>query len=786
MAPPDPPNPPNLAWKQLADELKKLNAHLEALNAPTILGRLAAERKIFERKIEPITGDPSKASTPPKTTSEQANYVADAYFRANPQERTRQYAERVQRAEREARSRISNASQPEPEPPTEEMEPEDNASRPDRAAEMAAKRREYRRMTGKQRRANILKARREGGLRGALQEYIVSSNYADAAAPPYGHEDDTGLGIDEPGTPSSRASVGGGGGGRGYDPVGERNIPPGMEGMDLNRIANEGFTMPRFGEFTIQDKMRIARDWAGRRALLAKEGSGTEAFFGMTSGLLNKGVNNAAQIHAAHAEARRIWRMGQGVSARGEELGFSPGAATIGTGNIGFRAPWSTLPLIGSEAAREGWDQWWDKQRLRMRPGINSSQAGEIVNVTRQLGYSGDRADDIMFKSLAPLVQEGQEAENVAPLLDAATRLGATSLEEFTETMSGLGEVAQSTRQTLADTQQAMADFAQTAQQHGATYGQGLSSGRGFMASTGMSAQVGSRMMDHDLTQALAFQKYGLLPSQVGLLPGGEMANLTLDTINMGMRMAAPTAQEREIRTPYGTTKISARDAQIAASTQFTGLTADETKRFLRNQKEIRAAATAENVLQGNEQAVKDINKDIRAENKRTREAVESTHRPSLTTYMQGGKPPTGERKKYTEAEFAILQSENSTDEIQSNREVLKALDEAGVKDKTLKKLEELGTSKDLDMDKQKKFTKEARRALEEQTGKLNTEEPDVYIGFTGPAKKWLQQTDSKGNPIKDAANSGGPSLALNAIGAMSPQNAASTMAKAAASLLGG
>lgn len=758
---------PSMAWERLAEELRKLNAHLEAINAPTALGQIAAQRKIFELKTQPITGDPQAASAPPNLWTPEAAQERDRFRQ---QHQTRLAEQRYRQGLGAWQGGVS-ASLP-PEPPTEETTPIDNSSNPDRATEMARKQADYRRMTGKQRRVKTYRALREGGLIGGLQEYIVGSNYADVAAPAYGHEDDTG----EPGTPSGRASVGGGG--RRYDPVGDRNIPPGMEGMDLNRIANEGFTMPRFGEFTIQDKMRIARDWAGRRALQAEEGSSRESFYGITAGLLNKGVNNAAQIHAAHAELRRLNALGQGLVTRGEDLGFSPESLNLSASNIGIRAPWAMLPGVGSEAAREGWDQWLDRQRLRMRPGINGEQAREIVNATRQFGYSGGRADDIAFGSLAPLVQEGQQAENIMPLLDAATRLGATSLEDFTETMSGLGEVAQSTRQTLSETQQAMGEFAQTAQQHGATYGQGLTAGRGFMTATGMSASLGGRMMEHDLTQALAFQQYGLLPSQIGLLPGSEMANLTLDTINMGMRIAAPTARERNVQTQWGSYKVSARDAQIAASTQFTGLTADETKRLLRNQDQVRAAAEASTALEGNRQAARDVTKGLRYKDKENNGPFGIN---PLNVF--GEKEVTKYRRDLTGAELAILQSEGN-DEIISNREVIQALDKAGVKDDRLKKLRELGGSKSVG--KQDEFRREARKALEERTSKLNTEEPDVYIGFTGQAKKWLQQTDSKGNPIKDAANSGGPSLALNAIGAMTPQNAASTMAKAAASLIGG
>lgn len=566
---------------------------------------------------------------------------------------------------------------------------------------------------------------------------------------------------------------------------------PGMANMDLNEIRTTMPEIPRFGEWTMADKANLLRDWTGRLAIASQENAGgsptrASSAFGNISGMANFVSENASSIYSARLLARGITSFGQGMAQQGANLGYdtSGGEITIPGTNIGFRPPWRLLPGVGSNAADEGWHQWLTTQRLSFRPGINRQQAQEMVQTLAQYGYSGDLNQNLATGSLAELIQHGQRPSDFIPLVDQAIRYNTTDVDSVTDALRSLGDVARATHQNLTEATQGMAAYAQAAQEAGSTYQQGMTSSNYFVGSTGMNAAFGAQMLQNPLVQGLGMQQFGILPSQIGLLPGGQVAGLTEQAAQMAMTLATPVGQDQIINTPGGQVTISGRQRQIAQAASSLGITPEQMTRLVDHPDQLRRAGQIQTMLQGQQQNIDDAQKarnwhweandrDSLSYEDRLRQAgipLDATH--GLSGDIDRDKALLG-RKGYSKEQIdkfanadpgrhrvyepytpeqlgALTTLYDSKDNIQSTSEIMKQMDKLGISREDRSALIKLENSP-------QKFHDKAQQIITKQMDLFNQETPDVYIGFRGDAARYFQQLDKNGNPLKNSANAGGP-----------------------------
>lgn len=622
-------------------------------------------------------------------------------------------------------------------------------------------------------------ARRQEGFRNKLGQWIRLTNENSAEAPAYddeGHlagfrEGFAGRGS---GTPSDTSMPPGPGG----------ILPQGMTGMSpeaIDRIRSESFNMPRFGEWKWQDYARMTRDWMGRSAINRLEVAQTQATAGlqegtpeyaaalrsvsnmgstrgMISGLANIGVNSAAQIETARRVITRALNVGAGQTEIGRSLGFSPQEDWDNIFGLpfGIRAPWSNLPGIGSSAAQEGWRQRLTDWRLQAKAGISRSDARDITNILSEFGYSGADNQNAALDVFAPLVQQGQRPEDIGPLFDQAVRYGGSSLDQFTNSMKDLNGVAIQTRQTLTQATQSMAEYAQASQEAGSTYAQGQQGANEFSQTTGMPASVGAQMLQSPMVQGLAMQRFGLLPQQMGNLPGSATAGLTVSSVNMMMNAFAGARHPTTIHLPGGNTyTISGEDNQIAMVASQMGLTPEQVKQLSgRHGRQILAASPLSGMLTAHERA-------YNAARQQFSHQVGAT--PDRTIYLPHGRREvagTPGHREYDPIASPVLdqlRNDMSNPDVTSRREIINQMAKAGVGAKERNRL--AGIKKESD------FNREAKKTIDNLTKMDVQPENQVYVKFTGAAAKFFKQSDVSGHDIKkSAANAGGDPITTQAI----------------------
>lgn len=627
-------------------------------------------------------------------------------------------------------------------------------------------------------------ARSQEGFKNKVDTWINLTNKYSAQAPPYddeGHMAGQNEGVGSGGTS---------GGGSGSD---DASVPPnaampqlprGMSGMSsdaIARIRNESLNMPRFGEWKWQDYARMGRDWFGRWALNAQQTAIDQATAGLTegtpeyqaaldsvsnvggmrgtiAGLANIGVNSAAQIETARRMATRVLNIGQGQTEIGASLGYSPQEDWNNVLGLpfGIRAPWSNLPGIGSAAAQEGWRQKLTDWRLQAKAGISGSDARDITNTLSKFGYSGADNQNAALDVFAPLVQQGQTPEDIGPLFDQAVRYGGSSLKDFTDTMKDLNGVAIQTRQTLTNATQSMAAYAQASQEAGSTYAQGQKASNEFSQTTGMPATVGAQMLQSPMVQGLAMQRFGLLPQQMGNLPGSAIAGLSVSSVNMMMNAFSGMNRPTTIHLPGGNTyQISGLDNQAAMVSSVLGITPEQVKQMSgQHGRQILAASPLSGMLTAHERA-------YGAAHQRFSHEVGATS--DRTVYLPYGRRidgGTAAHRVYDNIPNPVLkqlQDDMTNPDVTSRREIINQMAKAGVGQKERNRLAGIKSEGD--------FDKEAKKTIENLT-KMNVQ-PDnqVYVKFTGTAAKFFRQSDVNGHDIqKSQANAGGSPINTQAV----------------------
>jgi hypothetical protein len=436
------------------------------------------------------------------------------------------------------------------------------------------------------------------------------------------------------GVPSPNASMGVSAAslpsGNGDDPYNLGAVAPGRSPSDpLYNVhpagINRPITMPQHwgGSWTGQDYLSMASNMFARQYLrradqgegyAGQEGTGaTQVWRARAANSLGVASQNYAQFHAVWQGGRRLVSRLAGpegplgysikpgdVERTGEALGYERGQNDIGIDGFGFRTPGDQYL---SEAGREGLRSRRLRTDLAAEGLINREQANQMVNVLEGMGWSGQERDTMAYTTMAPLMQQGQNPEVLGPILDRSIRYGSGSLQQFNEAMNHVGQAAQEANMGLDEFQQAMGEFAETAAQGGSTYVQGLQSARRFTGATGMDPRFGAELQQNPIMQSMGMMRYGLLPSQQGLMGGQETAGLAVETTDMMMRMTQGFHRKTRIPidpdNPNGPKRtIDPLDAHYAQAAAMMDIPVDRFRDLRRRRNQIVSGRRAENALQ--------------------------------------------------------------------------------------------------------------------------------------------------------------------------------------------
>jgi hypothetical protein len=788
------------ALEALTTQLDRIVDLVQSVNATTEGGRLQAARNLgtggtttrgrVESRVRP------GPSQPPDVLA-AADSVRQRMRETAPHQVVSEAAANVQNA---AAQTAAQASQPPPPPPPRRPDapaaPDDPEPRRQPNDETIARR--------LLRAAHI--ARREGIGAGVDDWIAASGDLQESAAPGFG-----GMGLRTTvRPPRARATEGTGAvaaainnaasslGGRGQpsgaasnpdehvDPRGNPLMTSAVpESSNLHRILeripqerlNERVVQWPGADLTAQQKLGWVSDALLRSGMRAAEREPKNENAGLNRGragyLIGQAADNWAIVSSVHRSLMnnldrtnlRGFLQQRAMIAEGSAMGFDPsgGDMTFPGTRYGMRIPFAPL----TEAGREGLRMQAQRFQLAMLPGIGREQAGEIVNSLAGQGWSGQEASTLGQHLVAPLVQQGQQPGTVAGLMDQAMRQGNTSLRQFRETMDHVGDAARTARMSLDEFQQGMGEFAQAATNQGATFGRGLQNAREFTEATGMAPQVGAAMMQNQTVQALAMTNYGMIPQEMGLLPGGALGNVTNQTIEMGLRMAGGYRNQPVTETIDGNRVqiASGAERQAATAAAITGIPVDQIRRFQRDGHRIQAASRARDLLREHERDTR--RHHARSRSDRTEAALrEASDIPVLggAVAKMGGKIAGlfGHDDSYDDDR---LETDRSDPNLVSWQEVQKQMRAIDPKDTDWqKRINEIGHKHGRDR------IREAQKAIGEKTKvETDTKTGDkgprkVEVEFTGFAEKVLKQAMGTNDGGKHGALSGGISTVAHAV----------------------
>lgn len=427
-------------------------------------------------------------------------------------------------------------------------------------------------------------------------------------------------------------STGGGGGGRPPVPPSGPSSPsgPGPDGdlpgwytgllrSGMNPDESVGMTIPRLGEFTIQDKLRFVSEYFGRRAMQNYDPNDPSA--GATAGRVANVAEYARQQSAGIVALQREWSKARGrlsnIRQSGTSLGFSPqGTGLSGDVSIlgaGFRSPLATFT---SDAAREGWHEQLTRRRLQLEPGISGDQAQEIIGQTAAMGYSGDLNAGIAMNVFGPLQQQGISPEIAAPLVDQNIRQGVNNLTSVRDVIIQLGTAARAAHMTLQQATESTQEYVSTMQQMGARTLQATRDAT-VLTQAGIDPRIVSQALQNPFVQGSGVAMTGLPPQLLGNLGAPVQAQIISQALDQALALSQPMAQRGNAYVTLASGQklqvSNAADVQRGFASQITGLDPEFIARFQKNPNILTDASTAGSALQTFQDEFNKINKPINA-----------------------------------------------------------------------------------------------------------------------------------------------------------------------------
>lgn len=546
------------------------------------------------------------------------------------------------------------------------------------------------------------------------------------------------------------------------------NMPGWHDALSREGITPEsrlGLTIPRLGEFTIQDKLNMYAQWMGRAAMRRDDAD----MPGQTTSLMGRTAAGAAYLRdqsaslvAINREFQRVREFARGQELTGEQLGYSR-ESSLGDVNVlgaGFR-----LNLgVTSDAQREALHQELTQRRVQAAPGVSGEEARRIRQTVAGLGYSGDMNARLQLDLFRPLQQRGIDPESAAPLLDQGIRQGNSSIATLRDTMIDLASAARNANMTLSDVTQSSLEYAESVQSIGANYESALRNATTFTRS-GLDPRIAGQAMQSPMVQGLLSMQTGLPPQLQGIIAAPGVMNAMGQAIQQGLALGAPFANlpDSTITSASGQkiTTSTGRDAQIAMAQQTTGIPRQIIERYMRNPNFLEAGGTAQTM-------VGQMQDEIRAQTHHERQVpVYENFGPRNEVMVPG---PNGlERRNLTPRQRIGERTESYTSNLTAAQR--QALESGSNKDNVIQ-YNELEAQM-LAMDPKNKQWTDRVRKISKDHGNVEDRlkvasriigeatnvkpEPDYMIGLTAEAAKILKIVKPKDrNAALPRANAGG------------------------------
>lgn len=359
----------------------------------------------------------------------------------------------------------------------------------------------------------------------------------------------------------------------------------------INPESRLGLTIPRLGEFTIQDKLNMYAQWVGRSAMRRQDALAPGEELGSASQFMGRSAAGAAYLRdqsatlvAVGREFQRLRNFARGQELAGEDLGFSRESALgdVELGGMGFRL---NLGLT-SAAQREGIHQEFTRRRVQAAPGVSGEEAQRIKQLVAGMGYSGDLNANLQMNMFRNLQQRGISAEAVAPLVDQGIRQGNSSVAALRDIIYDLADAARHAHMTVAELATSTAEYAEQAQTLGANYEDALRNAA-IYTRMGVDPRIMGQAQQSPMVQGILSARTGLTPNVQGILGAPAVAQGIDQAVNMALGMGGAYANmpDQTITTPSGR-KIpvaTGRDAQIAFAAQQSGVNRQIVERIMRN-----------------------------------------------------------------------------------------------------------------------------------------------------------------------------------------------------------
>lgn len=592
------------------------------------------------------------------------------------------------------------------------------------------------------------------------------------------------------------------GGGAGGIPPSGRSAPPApdeppepgwMQALGREGITPEsrlGLTIPRLGEFTIQDKLNMYAQWMGRSSARSQE-AGSSRTFGLPTAVAGRTAAGAAYLRdqsaalvAVGREFQRMREFARGQELSGEDLGFSRESSL---GDLEMFGVGGRLNLGATSAAqREGIHQEFTSRRVQAAPGVSGAEAQRIKQTVAGMGYSRDLNANLQYNLFRPLQQRGITPEAAAPLVDQGIRQGNSSIAALRDTIIDLADAAQNAHQTLEDTTQASLEYSESVQEIGANYEASLRNAATFTR-MGLDPRIAGQAMQSPMVQGNLSMMTGLPPQLQGIVAAPAVAQAMGRSIQQGLALGAPFQNLPDQTMPSASgqkiTVSTGRDAQIAMAAQTTGLPRQIIERYMKNPDFLETGAIAQTMVgqmqdqvRGMTHRERDVTRTVQSDEQR---AQSQTAARFGNTFSKPGdrRPQTvTEKESYnidlTAAQRRALEKGSNKDDVIQYNELEKQMIEMDPKnkawtDRVRKISKDHGNVEDR--------LKVASRIIGEATA--TTPEPDYILGLTDEAKKLLKIEKPKDRAgALPRANAGGAPANSSMQGPGYPSSSGSAM----------
>lgn len=319
------------------------------------------------------------------------------------------------------------------------------------------------------------------------------------------------------------------------------DVPQTQFAMDMqHRRANE-FTIPRYGEWTVQDYFRGLSTVFEKANTMSTTQEPEQGALGTVGNMINRvmGPSTTAKLATRFQQGSELASGSVGVyrgmknvidraSAFTRQIGFNPTEMDTAGANLGYQRGGDLGGILPFEnplnpAMGQGLHQSINNWKLRLSHGINGQQADAITNAVAGGGFSGQLGDNLTFGLLGPQMQQfGTNPEDLMPFT-SALRTGQTNVQDLATSLSNLGNTAQAASLTIGQTTEQLQEAAKAVTETGGTMVQGINFGQQFQSETGLPGGVGASALSNPFVQSIIAEETGVMPQLQGTLPTSSL-----------------------------------------------------------------------------------------------------------------------------------------------------------------------------------------------------------------------------------------------------------------------